>query len=118
MKRVKTQTINVDAALWDEAKHLALRNHQESLSVVISQLLSAWNNSPNRHISIKSTLLKKELRIRRSLYCDASLWQETMHRAKTEFGKSGSHIIEVLLRNWVTDERKRKVENPKQAKLI
>ncbi len=118
MKRVKTQTINVDQALWEEAKLLAMRNHNESVSVVVSKLLEEWLHSTNKHVTIKNTHLKMSTKVRRSLYCDIFLWKEAKNYAREHFGKSGSYIIDVLLRNWVHDEKKRKVENPNQARLI
>lgn len=118
MKRVRTQTINVDKALWDDVKHYAQKNHAVSASQVVSQLLKAWNDSKNKHITIKGTHLKKDTKVRRSLYCDINIWKEAMRHAKSHFGKSASYIIDILLRNWLEAEKKRKVENPKQAKLI
>ena len=118
MKRVKTQTINIDYYLWEEAKSLALKNHEESVSAVIAKLLLEWNHAHNKHISIKSTHLKADKKVRRSLYCDINVWKEAKNYAREHFGKSGSYIIDILLRNWVFDEKKRKVENPNQARLI
>ncbi len=118
MKRVKTQTINVDQQLWEEAKLLALKNHDESVSIVISRLLQEWNASHNKHVTIKSTHLKYTQKVRRSLYCDIDIWKNAKDHAKEQFGKSGSFIIDVLLRNWVHDEKKRKIDNPNQARLI
>ena len=118
MKQLKTQTINIDQQLWEEAKRLAMLHHQESVSMVIAKLLEAWNQSPNKHITIKHAHLKKEQKVRRSLYCELDIWKNTQLHAKKEFGKSGSFIIDLLLRNWVFDEKKRKIENPNQARLI
>ena len=118
MKRVKTQTINIDLHLWEEAKRLAKRNHQASISEVIAQLLEEWMASANKHITLKSSHLKKQEKVRRSLYCDIKLWKSVIVYAKEHFGKSGSFIIDALLRNWVSEEKKRRPENPNQAKLI
>lgn len=118
MKRVKTQTINIDIQLWEEAKRFAERNHQASVSEVISKLLEEWLASNNKHIALKGSHLKKQKKVRRSLYCDIKLWKSVIVYAKEHFGKSGSFIIDALLRNWVADEKKRKAENPNQAKLI
>lgn len=118
MKRIKTQTINVDLQLWNEAKTFALKNHNDSVSSVISKLLDAWNASHNKHITIKTGHLRSSTKVRRSLYCERHVWQEAKSNAKEHFGKSGSYIINILLQNWVIDERKRKIENPNQATLL
>ncbi|MDH5465375.1 MAG: hypothetical protein OEW60_07060 [Thiovulaceae bacterium] len=118
MKRVKTQTINVDQKLWEDAKALALKNHDESVSIVVSRLLQEWNNAYNKHVTIKSTHLSHTQKVRRSLYCDIDIWKNAKDYAKSHFGKSGSYVIDVLLRNWVHDEKKRKIDNPNQARLI
>lgn len=118
MKRVKTQTINIDQKLWEEAMDLAKKNHDESVSIVIAKLLQEWLHAKNKHVTIKSTHLSMSKKVRRSLYCDVFLWKEVKTYAREHFGKSGSFIIDVLLRNWVHDEKKRKIENPNQARLI
>ena len=118
MKRVKTQTINIDINLWEEAMELAKKNHDESVSIVVSKLMQEWLSSKNKHVTIKSTHLSMSKKVRRSLYCDRFLWKEVKDYAKEHFGKSGSFVIDVLLKNWVHDEKKRKVENPNQARLI
>jgi hypothetical protein len=62
--------------------------------------------------------LKPKDEITRSLLIDKDTWDEAMKYSRVRYKMSLSKVIESLLQEWLTKERRKPLDNEKQGKFF
>lgn len=62
--------------------------------------------------------MKPKNEITRSLLIDKETWDDSMKYARQRYKMSLSKVIEHLLQEWLTKEKRKPLENEKQEKLF
>lgn len=62
--------------------------------------------------------MKPKNEITRSLIIDKETWDDSMKYARQRYRMSLSKVIENLLQEWLTKEKRKPLENEKQEKLF
>ncbi|MEJ2372638.1 MAG: hypothetical protein P8Y16_02365 [Sulfurimonas sp.] len=62
--------------------------------------------------------MKPKDEITRSLLIDKDTWDEAMKYSRVRYKMSLSKVIESLLQEWLTKERRKPLDNEKQGKFF
>jgi hypothetical protein len=62
--------------------------------------------------------LKPKDEVTRSLLVDRKVWDEAMKYSRQRYKMSLSKVIEALLEEWLTKERRKPLDNSKQGKFF
>jgi len=62
--------------------------------------------------------LKPKDEIKRSLLIDKQTWQESMKYSRDRYKMSLSKVIESLLQEWLTKEKRKPLDNANQGKFF
>jgi hypothetical protein len=62
--------------------------------------------------------LKPKDEVTRSLLIDRKVWDEAMKYSRQRYKMSLSKVIEALLEEWLTKERRKPLDNSKQGKFF
>ncbi|WP_428739645.1 hypothetical protein [Sulfurimonas sp.] len=62
--------------------------------------------------------MKPKDEITRSLLIDKDTWEEAMKYSRIRYKMSLSKVIESLLQEWLTKERRKPLDNEKQGKFF
>ncbi|SFV75805.1 hypothetical protein MNB_SM-3-1340 [hydrothermal vent metagenome] len=62
--------------------------------------------------------MKPKDEVTRSLLIDRKTWDESMKYSRERYKMSLSKVIESLLQEWLTKERRKPLENSKQKKFF
>ncbi|MHC3994475.1 hypothetical protein ACXWTF_06560 [Thiomicrolovo sp. ZZH C-3] len=63
-------------------------------------------------------IMKPKNEITRSLIVDKEVWNESMKYARQRYKMSLSKVVEHLLEEWLTKEKRKPLENERQEKLF
>lgn len=62
--------------------------------------------------------MKPKDEVTRSLLIDKKTWDEAMKYSRTRYKMSLSKVIESLLQDWLTKEKRKPLDNSKQGKFF
>jgi len=62
--------------------------------------------------------VKPKDEVTRSLLIDKKTWDEAMKYSRTRYKMSLSKVIESLLQDWLTKEKRKPLDNSKQGKFF
>lgn len=62
--------------------------------------------------------LKKKDEVTRSLLIDRKTWDDSMKYSRERYKMSLSKVIEALLQDWLAKEKRKPLDNSKQAKFF
>jgi len=62
--------------------------------------------------------LKPKNEVTRSLLIDKETWDDAMRYSRERYKMSLSKVIESLLQEWLTKEKRKPLDNSKQAKFF
>lgn len=62
--------------------------------------------------------MKPKDEVTRSLLVDRNTWDESMKYARSRYKMSLSKVVESLLQEWLTKEKRKPLDNTKQGKFF
>jgi hypothetical protein len=62
--------------------------------------------------------VKPKDEVTRSLLVDRNTWDESMKYARSRYKMSLSKVVESLLQEWLTKEKRKPLDNTKQGKFF
>ncbi|ADN09250.1 hypothetical protein [Sulfurimonas autotrophica] len=62
--------------------------------------------------------MKPKDEVTRSLLIDKSTWDEAMKYSRSRYKMSLSKVVEFLLQEWLTKEKRKPLDNTKQGKFF
>jgi len=63
-------------------------------------------------------MMKPKDEFTRSIVIDKMIWEDGMKYARRRYKMSLSKVMEKLLQEWVTKEKRKPLDNPNQLKML